>query len=54
MRCAHDILRKDPDARINISFVDIVMDNIRDLLKYIKREKKGPFAHGSNLGVHED
>ncbi|CDW85604.1 kinesin motor domain protein [Stylonychia lemnae] len=54
LRTAHDILKRDPGARISISFVDIVMDNIRDLLKYIKREKKTNITHGQNLAIYDD
>ena len=40
MRYAHAIKAKDPTARLGVSFVDIVMDNVRDLLKYVRKDQR--------------
>ena len=40
LRCINDIRKKDPEAEITASYIDVVLDNIRDLAKYIQRERK--------------
>lgn len=38
LRCLHQIKQKDPSASITLSAIDVAMDSIRDLLKYVKKE----------------
>eukprot|EP00347_Sterkiella_histriomuscorum_P016198 403354110 len=57
LRYAHEVMKKDRGAKLSISFVDVVMDNVRDLLKYIKKDQKkgGNTQHlGSQLGAFDE
>lgn len=38
MRCLCDIKDRDPGAKVTLSFIDLVMDNIRDLIKHVKKQ----------------
>lgn len=50
MRYAHAIKAKDPTARLGVSFVDIVMDNVRDLLKYVRKDQRKNQNSNSTFG----
>ena len=40
LRVACHIMQKDPQAKLSISYFDIAMESIRDLLKYTKKDSK--------------
>lgn len=39
LRCLSDIQEADPTAKIHISYFDLTLDNIRDLIKHTKKEQ---------------
>jgi hypothetical protein len=45
LRAANHIMKKDPQAKISVSYFDIALDNIRDLLRYIKKDGKKGNSH---------
>ena len=52
LRTVHEIFEKDKGASLNVAFVDLVMENVRDLVKYVKRDQKKQQAiHGTNIGI---
>lgn len=51
MRAIHDVLEQDPQAELKYSFFDIALENVRDLLKYAKREQKKQIAHQSGFEI---
>ena len=52
LRTIHEIFERDRGAQVNVAFVDLVMENVRDLVKYVKRDQKKQQAiHGTNIGI---
>ena len=39
LRCIGEIKDKDPASKITLSFIDLAIDNIRDLLRHAKKNK---------------
>jgi hypothetical protein len=40
IRSLYDISVKDPEAKVEVQIFDISLDNVRDLLKYAKKEQR--------------
>ena len=49
LRTFHHIKEIDPEAYIRMQYIDLTLDNIRDLLKYSKTEMKK--VHTGGLGL---
>jgi len=39
IRCLSDIRAKDPKAKLKLSYCDLSLDNIRDLVRHVKKER---------------
>ena len=51
MRTIYYIQKTDPKAHIEISFLDQVLDNIRDLQRYVLRDRKTSNASQEMLQI---